>query len=187
MNKKGFTLIELLVVIAIIGILSTVVLVSLNNARTKAEAARIVRQFQEIEKAIQVEMANQGKYLNNQEWNGAVSHDSPRTISWLITNGYLSSLPDVDYKVRGEDVSYRIFSFLYVIDNCTSANNGWAGVSLSIVGNDSFITDYPDLFEALDELVDDGDGPYCGKIHTRASPNNERLVWNIQAISGRFP
>jgi prepilin-type N-terminal cleavage/methylation domain-containing protein len=38
-NKKGFTLIELLVVIAIIGILSSVVIVSLSNQRTKAKIA----------------------------------------------------------------------------------------------------------------------------------------------------
>lgn len=44
-TKKGFTLIELLVVIAIIGILSSVVLASLNTARNKGKDASIRSQL----------------------------------------------------------------------------------------------------------------------------------------------
>ena len=61
-NKKGFTLIELLVVIAIIGLLSTLAVVSLNNARTKARDARRQSDLKQISTAMELYMSQNSSY-----------------------------------------------------------------------------------------------------------------------------
>jgi len=52
MRTRGFTLIELLVVIAIIGILSSVVLASLQASRVKARDARRLSDIKQIQNAL---------------------------------------------------------------------------------------------------------------------------------------
>ena len=61
-NKKGFTLIELLVVIAIIGLLSTLAVVSLNNARQKSRDAKRVSDIKQIQTALELYFADQNAY-----------------------------------------------------------------------------------------------------------------------------
>jgi prepilin-type N-terminal cleavage/methylation domain-containing protein len=51
-TKRGFTLIELLVVIAIIGILSSVVLASLNTARLKSRDTRRIADLKQLQLAL---------------------------------------------------------------------------------------------------------------------------------------
>ena len=51
-SRKGFTLIELLVVISVIGLLASVIMVSLNSARAKARDARRRAYINQLTKAI---------------------------------------------------------------------------------------------------------------------------------------
>ncbi len=77
--KRGFTLIELLVVIAIIGILSSIVLASLNSARKKGRDARRIADVKQIQLALELSFDAFGVY--------------PLTVGSLVTSGYIAALP----------------------------------------------------------------------------------------------
>lgn len=61
-NQKGFTLIELLVVIAIIGLLASVVLLSLNSARSKSRDAKRISDVKAITTALELYFNDCGQY-----------------------------------------------------------------------------------------------------------------------------
>ncbi len=64
-TQSGFTLIELLVVISIIGLLASVVLASLNSARSKSRDARRVSDMHQITNALYLYAADHGgQYLS---------------------------------------------------------------------------------------------------------------------------
>lgn len=61
-NKSGFTLIELLVVIAIIGLLSTLSILALNQARARARDAKRISDVRQIQTALELHYNDTGDY-----------------------------------------------------------------------------------------------------------------------------
>lgn len=95
MNNKsrnnGFTLIELLVVIAIIGILSSVVLASLNTARAKARDAKRLSDMKQMQIALEFYYDSFGEYPNS-DFAGCGGWDSSGDgtfITPLVSNKFL--------------------------------------------------------------------------------------------------
>ncbi len=64
-NNRAFTLIELLVVVAIIGILSSVVLASLNSAREKSNVALIKSTLKQLYNQAQINFTENGSFTNS--------------------------------------------------------------------------------------------------------------------------
>lgn len=62
MKKRGFTLIELLVVISIISVLTSIILISMNTARSKANDAKRVSDMQQIKNAVELYFDTNGYY-----------------------------------------------------------------------------------------------------------------------------
>lgn len=85
-NKSfGFTLIELLVVISIIGLLASVILVSLNTTRLKARDAKRIADLNQISKAMELYAADHnGQYPQADD---AYSVDWSNTCGGPIVNG----------------------------------------------------------------------------------------------------
>jgi len=93
-KTKGFTLIELLVVIAIIGLLATIVLVSLNTARAKARDSRRLSDFHQVALALEL------YYDNNNNAYPAIASGNCTPANWKTTmttalqgGGYMTLVP----------------------------------------------------------------------------------------------
>ncbi len=91
---NGFTLIELLVVIAIIGLLSSIVLASLNTARSKGRDAKRMGDLQAVQVALELYYNDNGHYpisncISSPWWNCWGSAGELR----LLPSQYISILP----------------------------------------------------------------------------------------------
>lgn len=124
-NNKytGFTLIELLIVISIIGLLSSIVLASLNSARIKSRDAARKAQLREIVKALEFYYDTYGRYPPFRASNscGGNRGDFATSIcnnqNWLTTDGnflsFLSTVPKDPINRTGNDDTPWWFALTY--------------------------------------------------------------------------
>jgi prepilin-type N-terminal cleavage/methylation domain-containing protein len=140
-NIKGFTLIELLVVVAIIGLLSSVVLASLNGARGKARFAQALMMMKSIEEAATLDYNDYGNYAPDIVPGPGVRF-TPKYLSiwptppcsgwtydwenWPVTGG-----STIKVTLRRADVTPIYY---YCIDTPTTCNDG-NGADLKTITN----------------------------------------------------
>lgn len=112
--KKGFTLIELLVVVAIIGMLSSVVLSSLNAARANARDARRGQDMQQIKSALELYYNTFNRYPPNTDDGGCTGGNASNCL-WKLENdlvpNYIPSIPvDPTYNTKSSGNFYLYYS-----------------------------------------------------------------------------
>jgi prepilin-type N-terminal cleavage/methylation domain-containing protein len=89
-NSLGFTLVELLVVIAILGVLASIVLVSLNGARANARDVRRVAEISQVARLLEAYNTDNGHYPVYSVADPIGNWSS--VLTELKSKGYLSNI-----------------------------------------------------------------------------------------------
>ena len=116
-QRQGFTLIELLVVIAIIGILSAVVLTSLDSARAQARDSKRYSDIAQIQKALELYHIDNGAYPISSWVCSYNSNWSTTSTLGSALEPYLPSVPIDPVNENTNLSAYGYLSYCYYAQN----------------------------------------------------------------------
>ncbi len=141
-NKKGFTLIELLVVIAIIGILASIVLVSLNTARKRSRDTRRIADVRQLQLALEL------YFDSNKAYPATLSSLAPTYIPVISTDPNGGAYLYAAISVSGSCTSYHLGATLEDSSNSALSSDADA------VANSSICTGSGADFTGTDPIYD---------------------------------
>lgn len=157
---RGFTLIELLVVIAIIGILSSVVLASLNSARRKGRDARRISDIKQIQLALEMYQDSSGTNEYPEEAGGNI------VPAATLAPTYIPSVPLDPLTGAG----YPYINLLSSSTTCAAASQVCSGFVLGATLEDS----------ANPALATDVDGTVAGVINCGSGAPESPVVFCVR-------
>ena len=127
--SRAFTLIELLVVIAIIGLLATLSVLALQNARINSRDAKRLADVKQLRSALELYYNDAGHYPTADEFNsGKIEYYTPG----VGTSTYMMQIPSAPTPADGScSNAENTYTYLpdangstYVLNFCIAKNNG---------------------------------------------------------------
>lgn len=136
--KQGFTLIELLVVISIIGILSTLAVVSLNDARAKARDAKRISDIKQVQTALELFLADRNGYPAGNDLilgagDGTALSQTAGFAATLSGTTYMGKVPS-NPAPSGADYKYTSYTSSAKTSVCASVPCAWYEITFELEG-----------------------------------------------------